>query len=1122
MIPAADGILRRLDAARQKWWFFTLLATTVLAICVSLATILLFMGLDALLKFHQVMLAGLFLIWLGLTGTLIWAVGRRLVHGQRGMDATARRIEASFPELDSELINLVQLSEDTKNENRAFCEAAVRQAASRIGVMQFDTAADRESRWRRFRYCMQTPRDFSESLGLLGALIAIAVICQVMIPNWGSAATRLLSPWEFVPSIGRSGKIEVEPKSKEVLVGSSVEITGTIEKTDGEPKKALLFVTGEDGKEIESPMQGDKEQRKFSFTVPSIVKPFKYRLEIGDSQSAVYEIKVQEKPTISGIEVTYHFPTYMDRKAETTTLKTADLDVPQYTVADFRIHSSVELSKGYIQLEGVRSGRVAENDPKTLVVERVPLLEDGAFTIHLTTVSGLTDPNPRVNRVRVVKDKSPTVELLKPGRQSSSAPGGEVQVAIRAADDYGIGRIRLEMKVEDPKPETAAADEEQQPAAEKDAVMAVKLEQWTDFERSTTAVRNFKLLLDPAKFKPGQTVRLRAIAWDKRMVNGFGRDLSPQETPTGWHAIKLESPEAKAQAAAEKLDNLRTTIWRILERQIKARARAAVIANKDTDLDGRKTLSGEVRIDQVEVQKATQDLVKSINDGDKEERVSVKRVLNKLAFDEMLKAVTVGDALGKAATKEAFDGPVGELVVLQDRIIESLRKLLDVTRQAESEALAEMKKRQQGDMPDDTKKKFEEAAKKLDEFLRQQKKVIEASEALAKKPVEDFTDKDEEALKGMAAKQDDFNKMMKDLQTDLSKLPEQDFANSSMLKELVEIQTELKMAEDALLKKSADIAVPLEQLGYERADEIKTNMEKWLPDTPDREKWSQEEALTDADKEAPMAELPGELEDLIGELMEDEEDLFDEMEDVSSSAMDSIDKGAGWDVADGPISNNSAKGATGNRLPNTSEIGGRSGEGRTGKSSGEFVGDEAVGKGGRKTPARLTPDPYTKGQIKDHEKDGQGGATGGGKESGQGSEGLEGPAPGNPGQRDLQRLAEKQAALRNKAEGVDLQFGVMNFHHTDLKKLIETMKQVEMDLKAGNYQSALREKKVLIDKMGNVKQYLEGEFVVKQDETANLPTDIQKEILGSMRDASPSGWDELNRQYFERLSTSGK
>ena len=99
-----------------------------------------------------------------------------------------------------------------------------------------------------------------------------------------------------------------------------------------------------------------------------------------------------------------------------------------------------------------------------------------------------------------------------------------------------------------------------------------------------------------------------------------------------------------------------------------------------------------------------------------------------------------------------------------------------------------------------------------------------------------------------------------------------------------------------------------------------------------------------------MAELPGELEDLIGDLMEKEEDLMDEVEDVSSSAVDSADKGAGWDASDGPISitrprayrqpaaQRAARSAAGRR-------------GRQGKSSGEFVGDKAVGKGGRKRPA---------------------------------------------------------------------------------------------------------------------------------------------------------------------------
>ena len=53
--------------------------------------------------------------------------------------------------------------------------------------------------------------------------------------------------------------------------------------------------------------------------------------------------------------------------------------------------------------------------------------------------------------------------------------------------------------------------------------------------------------------------------------------------------------------------------------------------------------------------------------------------------------------------------------------------------------------------------------------------------------------------------------------------------------------------------------------------------------------------------------------------------------------------------------------------------------------------------------------------------------------------------------------------------------------------MIEVMAQVERDLKAGRYQNALRQRHVLADGLGNVKQYLEGEFEVRQDATANLP-----------------------------------
>ena len=1120
MSPAADNVIRRLDAARQKWWFFTLLTTAVLGLCVSLGVLLALMLTDVLMKFSQPVLWVMFVGWLAVDVALMVFVGRRLGRSHRTLEATARRVESEYPELGSNLINVVQLSSDTKNQNRPFCDAAVTEAATLIGHVRFEEAPTKENRWRRFCDCMQTPRDLSESFAVLGVTIAIAVACHLIIPNWGSAASRLMNPWEFVPSVG-SVEIKVAPGDTKVLLGESLDITGTINNPQGKPYRATLFITPDGEKETDLPMEPDEEHLQYKLTLPSVEKPLKYRLEIGDSQTEIYTVEIREKPIISKVKIVLRYPPYLKRKPKIFERKQADFEAPQYSVAELRITPSGSVKTGHVMANGqklIGAVRQDKDDGTVLVVKNMRLLKNTTFTVHMFNDAGHTDPDPRVNHVRVLGDKPPTVQLLKPGRQSSGTPGGEVPVLIRAGDDYGVSRVRLHMKIKASAPAEGAAQGEQPNEIEVMPVTTVR--QWTKFEKADKPTVTHRLELSPDQIRPGQTVLLQAVAWDNADFGEWGQNLKPQKTTSGWHAIRIIATEAKAQAALDQLDSLRGAIWKILEKQLRTRANAARIRQQEQPARA-IAMAGDVRSGQLDVQTSSIALVKSIGRTDKEERLAVKQVLNKLAFGDMLEAVRQCDALTKIKAVAAFAKGTDELTATQDRIIDVLRKLLDVARRAQSEVLAEMKKRAVGDLPDDTRKKLEDLRNKLDEFLEQQKKVIEASENLAKTPVEDFTEEEEQLIEKLANTEDEWSKFMKDLHSDLSKLPDQDFANSVMAKELNEIQTELKMAEDALLKKTADIAVPLEQLGAEMAEEIKTNLEKWLPDTPDRERWSQEESLSDEGKEAPMAELPGELEDLVGELMEEEEDLFDEMEDVSSSAADSADKGVGWDATDGPISNMSAKGVTGNRLPNTSEIGGRSGEGRSGKSSGEFVGDEAVGKGGRKTPSRLTPDPVLKGQVKDHSRDPQGGASGGGKESGQGGEGLEGPSARPPGDRNMQRLAGKQAALRNKAEGVDLQFQIMNFHHTDLQKMIELMAQIERDLKAGRYQNALRQRKVLAEGLGDVKQYVQGEFQVRQDKTANLPSDIQKEILGGMQDRSPVGWEELNRQYFERLATGG-
>ena len=445
MSPAADTVIRRLDAARQKWWFFTLLTSTVLAAALSVAMLLVLMAGDALLKFSRPGLVGAFVAWIAVSLALAILVGRRLLRNPRSLEAAARRVEAEFPQLGSQLINLVQLAEDRHNADRAFCQAAVKQAAWQLQDFPFAAAAGEESRRRRFRYCMQTPRDLAESLVVLVFLLVIALVCQRLLPTWGSAANRLLTPWQFVPAVGKVKILGVSPGDTQVMAGTDLEVSAQIENPDGRAIPGRIFVAATGEKEVEAALAPDEKNENYKLTLPAVIKPLGYRLEIGDSQTRIYTVEVREKPTVAEVAVTLHYPDYLGGGKETFVQKQADLDAPQFTEAELQICPSVPVAQGFLQLENDRFAGRIEEDGRLRV--KIPLLRNGTFTIHLLNDAGHANPNPRVNQIHVSADQPPSVELLKPPRKSTAAPG-VIPVAIRAGDDHGLGLVRLEMKIE--------------------------------------------------------------------------------------------------------------------------------------------------------------------------------------------------------------------------------------------------------------------------------------------------------------------------------------------------------------------------------------------------------------------------------------------------------------------------------------------------------------------------------------------------------------------------------------------------------------------------------------------------------------------------------------------------
>ncbi|MBN1591482.1 MAG: hypothetical protein JW888_18355, partial [Pirellulales bacterium] len=308
MSPIAESIIDRLDATRQRWWLFTLLATAALATSISLAVLVAFLAADSLWRLSQPVLWVMFLTWLAISLGLAAALARRLLRGQRSLEATARRVEAEFPELGSNLINVVQLAGGAASGDEAFCRAAIGQAAGALGAFRFDRAAGRVGRWRRFRFCMQTPRDWVEASVALVLVLALALGCSLLIPTWGSAARRFFAPWTFVPQRGEVEIVEVVPGDTEVLIGTGLEITATITNRQGKPHGATAWIAAGDEEEVSLPMTADDARTHYRLAIPTVAEPLEYRLEIGDSQTRVYRVGVRRKPTIADVEIVYHFP----------------------------------------------------------------------------------------------------------------------------------------------------------------------------------------------------------------------------------------------------------------------------------------------------------------------------------------------------------------------------------------------------------------------------------------------------------------------------------------------------------------------------------------------------------------------------------------------------------------------------------------------------------------------------------------------------------------------------------------------------------------------------------------------------------------------------------------------
>lgn len=1021
--------------------------------------------LDNLLMFSSAMLLAGWGVLIISAATCAGLLGYHLTVGRPSPSRFALTYERHTPTQRNRLINAVQLMLDDSARRDPMAQAVVQENAALLDPTRCHEAVD----YRPLR-----------PLLMLIAALSIVLLGYVMVRPGASAnaLARLFTP-AAPPDHLFATNPTATPGDVQIIEGQPLTITASLRQSlppDRHPDQVFIeYQVGDQAWARRTAQPADEHQYRHTFD--AVWHPMRYRIRAGRSVSTIYHVTLRYRPRVSQLRLSVTPPKYSGRPTRQIKPQTGDVAALVGSTVDIALTGSQPLRSAALELAGLSPIplRLSPTQPSQ-ASGQFQLTASGSYTIRLTDQAGLTSANPPRYALTAEPDEPPGVVISRPARDLVLPINGTLDLAIEADDDIGLGQVAVEIR---------------RPGSDWQAIR-----RWPITPRGIRH-GSYSLSLSPEQLglAVDQVIHYRAVAAD------YAQPKPNRSVGRTW-SLTIAQRADQNQLLTAQARQLLEALKRILALQTEARAAIEM----DQPVPPAQRAQQQVR----QLTIATLD----------QQRQALRppqmamAELERLADGPMLRAIQlINQYDGAYAHRQPRKAP---LIEVMDHIIDSLRTLigkvdssLAVADQA-ARALEQLAPRQR----EQAMKTLRDTLEKLRRFVPEQDKVIADTEELARKG-EDFTGGELQKIEQLKGTEDKWAAVFTDSVRDIMKLTEQLDLSGRIANDYKEMVEQIEQASKNLTPQLITLAVPREQAGREMATALVEEMEMWLPSSPDHIKWVMEEPLDRP--EIPMIELPDQLSDLIGELIEDQDALNDAAEDVTSAWADSIAEGAGWQVADGPISNFSAVGKTGNQLPDNHELSGRAGDGRSGRSQGQLVENVAKGLAGRKTPTRITNDPYEQGVVKELQQMATGGATGGGKARGSGQEGLQGSSP-PPQFAQTKFMQDWQQRIRQKAQRIAGQLKMVRVSSPDLDPIIELMQGAEQSAEQGRYQEMFQRQQMVLQRLEMAEDLVARDVALRVDRAYYQPADQRPRMLDAAEEPVPQEYRDAVKRYFERLS----
>ena len=415
-----DDLVALLTRVRRRWVTARSMRAAARAAAAALGFVLLVLAADRFLEPADLVMVALAVV--ALVGATTFAISvlwpLRRVPSDRQV---ARYIEEHYPDLEDRLVSAADVAEGQKPS--AFRDLMLADAARKARTVDLDQVVARNDvRWLTTRG--------------IAAVVGLIVVLGV-----GSAPLGRIARTAWLYAFPYTAVLDVEPGDARVVAGEGLRIEAALRGTLGAPARTAptVTVTADDG--VEQTIEMRPAEDGYVAEIAAVDSSFTYRVRAATLVSDDYDVTALFAPRVDQVDVTYEYPAFTGLPPRVE-LDGGDIYAPADTHVTVTVRMDKPVTRGGLELGS--GGRLALRSAGERTLEAsFEVRVDDTYRVSAVDRDGLASVADADYFIRTMLDRSPVIEMVRPGGDREMTPLEEVVIEARAEDDFGLERFEL-------------------------------------------------------------------------------------------------------------------------------------------------------------------------------------------------------------------------------------------------------------------------------------------------------------------------------------------------------------------------------------------------------------------------------------------------------------------------------------------------------------------------------------------------------------------------------------------------------------------------------------------------------------------------------------------------------